>query len=339
MKPDETKPMRIIIPGGSGQVGRILARHFHARGHAVTVLSRSPHAAPWRMVAWDGLTPGAWVAELEQADVCINLAGRSVNCRYGAENRRAIQESRVQSTLLLNQAIGSLKQPPRLWVNASTATIYRHALDRAMNEANGELGGHEPGAPDTWNFSIGVAKRWEEAFFSTSTPRTRKIAARSAMTFSPDRGGAFDVLLGLVRRGFGGRQGPGTQYVSWIHEADFVRAMDVLIAREDFSGIVNLASPNPLPNRDFMRALREAWGIRIGLPAPGWVLEIGAFVLRTESELVLKSRRVVPERLLAAGFRFLFPEWPAAARELVARWRGGGDGLAQGSGDGVTPHR
>ena len=313
--------MRIIIPGGSGQVGRILARHFHAKGQTVTILSRSPRPEPWRTIRWDGLTPGPWTAELEQSDVCINLAGRSVNCRYNVENRRAIYESRIRSTLLLNQVIASLNQPPCLWVNASTATIYRHALDRQMDEADGERGGNEPGAPDTWNFSIDVAKAWEEAFFSTSTPRTRKIATRSAMTFSPDRGGVFDVLLGLVRGGLGGRQGPGTQYVSWIHEADFVRAMDLLIAREDFSGVINLASPNPLPNCDFMRSLREAWGIRFGLPIPAWILEIGAAMLRTESELVLKSRRVVPGRLLAAGFQFLFPEWPAAARDLVSRWR------------------
>ncbi len=313
--------MKIIIPGGSGQVGRILARHFHAQGDAVTVLTRSPRPAPWRMVPWDGLTPGAWVTELEQSDACINLTGRSVDCRYNTENRCAIYESRIRSTLLLNQVIASLSQPPRLWMNASTATIYRHALDRPMDEATGELGGSEPGAPDAWNFSIQVAKAWEEAFFSTSTPRTRKIAIRSAMTFSPDRGGVFDVLLGLVRRGLGGQQGPGTQFVSWIHEADFVRAIDLLITREDFSGIINLASPNPLPNCDFMRALRDAWGIRLGLPIPEYMIEVGAFVLRTESELILKSRRVVPSRLLADGFHFLFSEWPAAARDLVALWR------------------
>lgn len=313
--------MKTVIPGGSGQVGRILARHFHEQGHAVTVLSRTPQAAPWRTMTWDGLTPGAWVAELEQSDVCINLAGRSVNCRYSAKNRRAIYESRIQSTLLLNQVIQSLNQPPHIWINASTATIYRHALDRAMDEATGELGGGEPGAPDTWNFSIDVAKKWEEAFFSSATPRTRKIAARSAIALSPDRGGVFDVLLGLVRHGLGGGQGPGTQYVSWIHEADFVRAIQLLIGREDLSGVINLAAPYPLPNGDFMGALRDAWGIRIGLPAPRWLLEMGTFLLRTESELVLKSRRVVPGRLLETGFQFLFPEWPAAARDLVARWR------------------
>jgi uncharacterized protein (TIGR01777 family) len=231
-----------------------------------------------------------------------------------------IRESRIQSTRLLNQVLSSRNRAPRLWVNASTATIYRHALDRSMNEAEGELGGNEPGAPETWNFSIDVAKVWEEAFFSTPTPLTRKIAMRSALTLSPDRGGVFDVLLGLVRHGLGGRQGTGTQFVSWIHEADFLRAIDLLIAHEELSGAVNLASPNPLPNCYFMRALRDAWGIRVGFPSPKWIIEIGAWLMRTESELVLKSRRVVPGRLLAAGFQFLFPEWPSAARDLVTRW-------------------
>lgn len=192
-----------------------------------------------------------------------------------------------------------------------------------MDEIAGVLGGNEPGAPDTWNFSIDVAKAWEETFFSTPTPRTRKLAIRSAMTFSADRGGVFDVFSGLVRRGLGGTIGPGTQFVSWIHESDFVQAIDLLIAREDFTGVVNLASPHPLPNRDFMRALRDAWGVRIGMPTPEWMLEIGAWVMRTESELVLKSRRVVPGRLLAAGFQFRIPEWPTAARDLAGRSRNG----------------
>jgi len=313
--------MRIVIPGGSGQVGRILARHLNAQGHAVTILSRSPEPAPWRVAAWDGLTPGDWTADLEQSDVCINLAGRSVNCRYTAANRRSILASRIRPTLLLNEVIASLERPPRLWINASTATIYRHSLDRPMDEANGELGGNEPGAPDTWNFSIQVAKSWEQAFFSRSLPRTRKVAIRSAMTFSPDPGGVFDVFLNLVRHGLGGASGSGAQFVSWIHEADFVRAIDLLIAREEFNGVVNLTSPNPLPNRDFMRALRDAWGVPFGLPASEWMIHLGTFLMRTESELVLKSRRVVPGRLLAAGFQFLYPEWPPAARDLVARWR------------------
>jgi uncharacterized protein (TIGR01777 family) len=318
--------MKIVIPGGAGQVGHILARHFHARGHAVTVLSRNPLPAPWRVLPWDGLTPGDWIGDLEHSDVCINLAGRSVNCRYTPANRQSIRQSRVRSTRLLNRVVASLNHPPRLWLNASTATIYNHALDRPMldhpmDETDGELGGGERGAPDTWNFSIDIAKAWEEAFFSTATPQTRKVAMRSAITLSPDRGGVFDVLLSLVRHGLGGRQGTGAQFVSWIHEADFVRAIDLLIACEELDGVVNLASPHPLPNCDFMRTLREASGMRFGLPSPGLILEIGTWLMRTESELVLKSRRVVPGRLLDAGFQFLFPEWPAAARDLVARMK------------------
>ena len=300
--------MKIVIPGGSGQVGRILTRHFQAQGHDVVSLTRA--------------TPmNDWPAALDRAGVCINLAGRSVNCRYHAANRRAIFDSRIDTTRHLNRVIAALPHPPRVWLNASTATIYRHALDRPMDEITGELGGGEVGAPDTWNFSIDVAKGWEAAFFETPTPRTRKVALRSAITLSPDPGGIFDVLLSLVRRGLGGTQGSGQQFVSWIHETDFARAVDLLIAREDFTGAVNLASPHPLPNAEFLRVLRQAWGTRIGLPAPSWLIEIGTWLMRTESELVLKSRRVIPTRLLNAGFRFQFPDWPEAARDLVDRWR------------------
>jgi uncharacterized protein len=313
--------MKIVIPGGTGQVGHLLARHFHTQGHDVIVFSRAPQPAPWRIVSWDGLTLGPWVPELEQSDICINLAGRSVNCRYTPANRRAIYDSRVLSTKILGEAIASLHHPPAIWLNASTATIYRHSLDRPMDEATGEFGGNEPGAPDTWNFSIDVAKAWESAFLSTHTPHTRKVALRSAMTFSPDPGGVFDVFLNLVRHGLGGTNFPGTQFVSWIHEVDFIRAIAFLIATATITGPVNLASPNPLPNRDFLRILREAWGTRIGLPTTTWMLEIGTFLMRTESELVLKSRQVIPGRLLSAGFQFTYPDWPSAARDLVARWR------------------
>jgi len=322
------KPLRIVIPGGSGQVGHLLARHFWAQGHRVTILTRRPKdAGPlWREIAWDGATCGPWIAELDGADVCINLAGRSVNCRYGERNRREIYDSRVVPTRLLNEVISTLGAPPRVWMNASTATIYRHSLsgtgNKQMDEATGELGGNEPGAPDTWNFSIRVAKDWETAFFEADTPETRKIALRSAVTFSADKGGVFDVLSTLVRRGLGGTNGSGRQMVSWVHGEDFCRAVDFLIADESFAGVVNVAAPHPLANAAFMRVLRRAWGVPVGLPAPAWLIEIGCFLLRTESELVLKSRNVVSGRLEAAGFRFLFPDWPDAARDLVAEWRG-----------------
>jgi uncharacterized protein (TIGR01777 family) len=315
------RPLRIVIPGGSGRVGTVLARHFQERGHHVTILTRGPTAAQWQTVHWDSEHPGLWTKYLEGADVCINLTGRSVNCRYTAENREAIYNSRIRSTRLLGEVIAGLVDPPWLWLNASTATIYRHALDRPMDERTGQLGGNEPDAPDAWNFSIRVAKDWEEAFFDALTPRTRKIAMRSAITFSPAPGNAFALLLNLVRLGLGGKQGNGRQFVSWIHEADFARAVEFLMARKDMEGPVNIASPNPLPNREFMEALRDAWGVPNGLPAPAPLLEIAAFFMRTETELVLKSRRVVPGRLLDEEFEFKFPTWPEAAEDLVERWR------------------
>ena len=315
------KKLRIVIPGGSGQVGSLLARHFHAQGHGVTILTRRPKPAPWREIAWDGQTIGDWARALEGSNICINLAGRSVNCRYNQANRKEIYDSRILPTRLLSQAIASLAQPPQLWMNASTATIYRHSLSKPKDEATGELGGGEPGAPDTWNFSIRVAKDWEQTFFSTALPHTRKIALRSAVTFSADAGGIFDVLSTLVRRGLGGKNGSGSQMVSWVHGEDFVRAVEFLIADESLSGVVNIASPNPLPNREFMRALRKAWGTPIGLPSPKWLIEIGCFLMQTESELVLKSRCVVPGRLDQAGFQFRFLDWPEAAINLVQQWR------------------
>ena len=314
--------LRVVIAGGTGQVGGILARHFQSQGHAVTVLARRSSSAKYRTVRWDGEQLGPWTSDVDGADVLVNLAGRSVNCRYTPENRREIQESRVRSTRVLGTAIAAAAKPPRVWLNASTATIYRHALDRAMDEYTGELGGNEPGAPPAWNFSIDVARSWEAAFFESAAPHTRKVAMRSAMVMSPDRGGVFDTLLGLVRVGLGGTSGTGRQYVSWVHHIDFVRAIDFLIEHTEIDGVVNIASPNPLPNREFMRALREAWGMPVGLPAAAWMLEIGAVFLRTETELILKSRRVVPARLVESGFTFQFPIWADAARDLVARRRG-----------------
>jgi uncharacterized protein (TIGR01777 family) len=313
--------LRIVIPGGSGQVGNVLARHFYGQGHSVIVLSRHPKPAPWQVLLWNGHDLGSWASAMDGADIVINLAGRSVNCRYTPANRREILESRIFSTRVVGQAIAQAAKPPALWMNASTATIYRHALDRAMDESTGELGGHEPNAPSTWRFSIDVATSWEQEFFSAATPRTRKIALRSAMTMSPDPGEIFDTLLRLVRAGLGGKAASGKQFVSWIHEIDFVRAIDFLIDQQSLDCRINICSPCPLPNEEFMRVLRNAWGTRIGLPATRWMLELGAIFLRTETELILKSRRVVPQRLLNAGFKFKFPEWPSAATDLVKRWR------------------
>lgn len=314
--------MKVVIPGGSGQVGTILARAFHARADEVVVLGRAPIAAlPWRSVQWSAPSDGDWRSEIDGADVVINLAGRNVNCRYNAANRREILDSRVESTRAVGCAIAAAKHAPSLWIQASTATIYAHRYDAGNDEASGIIGGDEPGAPDTWRFSIEVAKAWERELDAAPTPRTRKIALRSAMTMSPDPAGIFDVLMGLVKRGLGGRAGDGRQYVSWIHHRDFVRAVEWLIANPRLHGPINVTAPNPLPNAEFMRELRAAAGARIGLPATRWMLELGAVFMRTETELILKSRRVVPGRLLADGFRFEHADWPAAARDLVAAWR------------------
>lgn len=313
--------MRIVLPGGSGQVGTMLARALHARGDDVLVLSRTPTKQPWRTVAWDGTSNGSWVKEIDGADAVIHLSGRTVNCRYTPANRKRIIESRTLTTVAVGEAIAQAAKPPRVWLNAATSTVYRHALDRPQDEFTGEWGGHEPGVPETWSFSVGVGRQWEDALEAAQTPATRKIALRTSMVMSPDRGGVFDVLLGLVRHGLGGTQGRGDQYVSWMHDQDFVRAVLFLLDAEDVSGPVNMCSPEPLPNADFMRELRIAYGTSFGLPAASWMLEIGAVFLRTETELILKSRRVAPAALERAGFDFIFPAWPSAAQNLVRRWR------------------
>ena len=309
--------MKIVIPGGSGQVGQILKRGLALKGHEVVIVGRGTNVD----ARWNGRSAGPWTRHVDGADVVINLAGRSVNCRYGDANRREIMESRVDSTHAVGDAIARAAKPPRLWLQASTATIYAHRYDAANDEQTGILGGDEPRVPDTWRFSIDVAKSWERATMESSVPGTRVVRMRTAIVMSPDRGGPFDLLFTLARRGLGGTIGDGRQYVSWIHEHDLVRAVEWLIAHEELEGAVNLAAPHPLPNRDFMRALREAAGRRIGLPASRPLLEIATFVMRTESELMLKSRRVVPQRLVDSGFTFQYETWAEAARELAARAR------------------
>ncbi|MFH5806492.1 TIGR01777 family oxidoreductase [Alienimonas sp. DA493] len=316
--------MKILLPGGRGQIGSVLARHFVGAGHEVVVLSRSAGAAdgrPGRVVEWDGRTVGAWAKELDGADAIVNLAGRSVNCRYTPANRRAILDSRLDSTRAVGEALAACPNPPRVWLQSSTATIYPHTLEPPGHTEADPIG-NRPNPPDTWAFSFDVAKRWEETAksFEPKLNRTRLVLMRTAIVMSPDRGGAFGVFYNLVKARLGGRQGSGEQYVSWIHDADFCAAVDQLIADDAFAGPVNLAAPNPLPNGAFMAALRDACGVRFGLPATAAMLELGTFFMRSESELVLKSRRVIPGKLAAAGFEFQYPEWPAAARDLAERY-------------------
>ena len=316
--------MKIVIPGGSGHVGTLLARALASHGDDVVVLSREPRSAPWRVARWDGRTVGVWSQDVDGADVVINLAGRSVNCRYTPAHRAEIMDSRVESTRAVGTAIANSRTPPRVWLQASTATIYAHRYDAPNDEARGLIGGSEPNVPDTWRFSIDVARAWEAALDEANVPRTRKVALRSAIIMSPENGGPFATLMELVGRGLGGRAGDGLQYVSWIHDSDFVRAVLWIIAHDGLAGVVNVSSPNPLPQEDFMRTLRRAAGVRVGLPALKWMLEFGAMVMGTETELILKSRRVVPARLVESGFAFTYPEWPGAALDLVRRRRSGG---------------
>lgn len=317
-----TRPLRIVIPGGTGHLGHILARHFHERGHSVTVLGRHPRQFEWDSAVWDGLELGDWVRLLDGADVVINLAGRSVKSRHTAANRRQIKLSRIVSTQIIGQAVARATQPPAVWLNASTVTIYRHSLDRAMDEISGEIGGNGRGTPQVWQFGVDVATSWERTLWAAETPKTRRIAMRMGTVMSPEQGGGFAELLSLVRTGLGGTLGNGKQFVSWVHDVDFVRAVEFLIARDDLDGPVNVCSPCPLPNRAFMRFLRQAWcTMYFGLPTPRWAISLSALFWGMDKDLLLKSRRVVPRRLLNAGFEFHFPNWRGASQDLVCRWR------------------
>lgn len=312
--------MKIVLPGGTGQVGHLLTRAFLADGHEVVVVARSPSKLT-RSVTWDGKTLGDWASELEGADAVVNLAGRSVNARQTEANLKEMMSSRVDSTRVVGEAIAQAKKPPRVWLQSSAATIYSHRFDAPNDELTGIIGGDEPGVPAHWKGMVDIAREWERAQAEANTPRTRKVVLRTTLVMSPDAGGVFEVLLKLTRFGLGGSLGDGQQYVSWIHDRDFAEAVKLLIARDDLVGAYNMGSPNPLSQKELMRVLRKTYGMPIGLPAAKWMAEIGAFFMRTDTELILKSRRVVPTRLLQAGFKFAFPTWEQAAEDLVARWR------------------
>ncbi|WP_419805172.1 epimerase [Terriglobus sp.] len=317
------KPRRIVLPGGSGNIGDLLAKHFHAQGDAVIVLSRHPRPAPWTVLPWDAQTEGAWVDTLEGADAVIGLSGRSVNTRSTPKHRQEIYDSRIGPTKLLSRVIRGLRNPPAVWLNASTATIYKHALDEPQEESDHEIGGHEPDAPKSWEFSVKVGLDWEEALFAHPLPHTRTVAMRTSLVMSAQPGSVFAVLSKLVRYGLGGTQGKGNQHVSWMHEADYVRAVEWMLRDARWNDAVNLSAPDAPVNRDFMRTLREAWGVRFGPPAPEWAIKLGTYLMRTESELVLKSRWVYPGRLEHEGFPFQFPDWQSAAHDLVRQMRQG----------------
>jgi hypothetical protein len=300
---------RIVLAGGTGFLGDLLVRHFAARGDEVVVLTRRTGAVPGaRAVRWDARTPGRWTEELDGADALINLCGRSVNCRYHAANRREILDSRLAPTRVLGEAVFSCRRPPPVWLNAASATIYRHAEDRPMTEDGGEIGE---------GFSVSVCQQWETAFFGALTPETRKVALRTGMVLGTAPGGVLAVLRGLVRAGLGGTMGHGRQFVSWLHAEDFVRSVDGILGQEALLGPLNITAPEPVPNRELMAELRRVLRRPFGLPATRAMLEIGAVFLGTETELILKSRRVVPERLLRSGFVFRFPRIGPALEDLL----------------------
>tara|TARA_B100001113_G_C21086538_1_gene612368 strand:- start:66 stop:1040 length:975 start_codon:yes stop_codon:yes gene_type:complete len=318
-----SKDKKIVLPGGSGYIGRHLSRYFMAKGWNVVVLSRRDNELSDRVryVWWDGVNIDAWAEEIDGADVVVNLAGRTINCRYTKKNRQQIYDSREYSTQVIGEAIAQANQPPRVWLNASAGTIYKHSLDRSMDEATGEIQSVEPGRPrDKWEFSVDVVNRWEQALFNADTPSTRRIAMRLSMVFGTGRGGVYEAFRKITRLGLSGTQGTGSQFVSWLHLEDFLRMVEWCIEHENIDGPINMCAPNPLTNREFLKDLRYACGAKVGLPAARWMLEIGAFLMRTETELLLKSRRVIPGKLLESGFKFNYPNWPEAVHAIEAAW-------------------
>ncbi|WP_369014330.1 TIGR01777 family oxidoreductase [Flavobacterium anhuiense] len=299
---------KLLIAAGTGFLGQVLVNHFKNKFDEIVILTRgkSQTIDGIKYVNWNARTFTGWEKELENATVLINLAGKSVDCRYTKENKKEILWSRIESTKILNKAVLKCQNPPKHWLNSSTATIYRFSLDKQMDEVDGEIGN---------DFSINVALSWEKAFFKTETPNTLKTALRTSIVLGKN-GGAFIPLKALAKIGFGGKQGKGNQFVSWIHEDDFAHAVDFIIEKE-MSGIINIVSPTPIRNVDFMEKLRKAVGFPFGIPLNKFFLEIGSFIIRTETELVLKSRNVVPKRLLENGFEFKFGEIDKAFRDLI----------------------
>ncbi|ADY51858.1 domain of unknown function DUF1731 [Pseudopedobacter saltans DSM 12145] len=301
---------KIVLAGGNGYLGTVFAKYYKDLAREVIILSRKAKAKEENIetIVWNGSTKGEWISSLEGADVLINLCGKNVNCRYTQKNREEIIASRVVPTKLLGEVIGQMQNPPRLWINITSATIYRHAEDRPQDEYNGDIG---------YGFSVDVCKKWEKTFFNTDTPLTRKIALRMGIVLGRTDA-AFPRLLNLVRFGLGGKQGEGEQYISWIHEQDAAKCTEWLIDHEALQGIINCTAPAPVQNTDFMRMIRKAYGVSIGLPAPAWLLEIGAMVIGTETELILKSRWVIPQKLLDSGYNFLFSKADYAIKDLLS---------------------
>lgn len=301
---------KLIIAAGTGFLGQVLVTHFKDKFDQIIILTRGKSTSidSIKYVNWDAKTLSGWEIELENASVLINLAGKSVDCRYTAANKKEIYDSRIDSTKILNEAVLNCKNPPKHWLNSSTSTIYRFSLDKQMDEVTGEIGD---------DFSMNIAKSWEKVFFETETPKTLKTALRTSIVLGKN-GGALIPIKMLAQFGLGGKQGKGNQFISWIHEKDFARAIEFVVEKE-LTGIVNIVSPKPGTNTDFMKILRKTIGIPFGIPTNKLLLEIGSFFIRTETELVLKSRNVIPRRLQENGFTFEYDTLEKAFKNLTKK--------------------
>jgi uncharacterized protein len=299
---------KLIITAGTGFLGQVLVNNFKDKFEEIVILTRGKSEVKnnIKYIHWDAKTLTGWETELENADVLINLAGKSVDCRYTPQNKKEILDSRVDSTAILNEAVLGCKNAPKHWLNSSTSTIYRFSLDKQMDEASGEIGD---------DFSMNVAKTWEKTFFEVETRRTLKTALRTSIVLGKN-GGAFVPIKTLAKIGFGGKQGKGNQYISWIHEYDFACALEFII-KNQMTGVVNIVSPKPITNKDFMAILRKTIKIPFGIPIPEFLLKMGAKIIKTETELVLKSRNVNPKRLLESGFTFQFDTLEKAIKNLI----------------------
>jgi uncharacterized protein len=293
--------MKIVLAGGTGFVGKYLQQKYIALGYEVIIISRQISH-----VNWNDKTK--IIAALENASMLINLAGKSVDCRYNEKNKKEIYDSRIDTTNTLGEAILQCMNPPPLWINSSTATIYRHSEDRAMTEATGEIG---------TGFSVGIATAWEKTFFDFSLHKTRQIALRMAIVLGKD-GGVIHPLKNLVRFGLGGKQGKGNQMFSWIHIEDVFRIIEFVKTNEHITGAINTSSPNPITNTQLMQLFRKNMNMPFGLPAPTWLLKIGAVIIKTETELILKSRWVIPQKLIDWGFTFTYTTVDDALKEILS---------------------
>ena len=300
---------KIVIAAGTGFLGSVIVDYFQSQCDEIVILTRgkSKVVGKIKYVNWNAKTFSGWENELEKADVLINLSGKSVDCRYNDANKAEILNSRIDSTKILTQAVLHCQQPPKHWLNSSTSTIYRFSLDKQMDETTGEIGD---------DFSMNVAKAWEKVFFEAETPNTMKTALRTSIVLGK-KGGAFVPIRNLTKLGFGGKQGKGNQFISWIHETDFARALEFIIQTQ-MAGVVNIVSPTPTPNKVFMQMLCKKLKVPFGFPISETMLELGAKIIGTETELVLKSRNVIPRRLAENGFEFKYGELEKAFEQLIA---------------------